>query len=95
MIKVTSAFFILKNVRLSKRKIGKLVGISLRTSENVYILDTNPCEECHVNLVDESWLWHRRMGHINFDNLVRVNNLGAVINLPKITKSQNSVCRHC
>ena len=45
--------------------------------------------------MDESWLWHRRLGHINFDNLVKVNNLGAVRNFPKITKPSNPICRHC
>ena len=45
--------------------------------------------------MDESWLWHRRLGHINFDNLVKVGNLGAVRNIPKITKPSNPICRHC
>ena len=48
-----------------------------------------------MNLVDESWLWHRRLGHINFDNLVKSSNIGAVRNLPKITKPSNPICRHC
>ena len=48
-----------------------------------------------MNLVDESWLWHRRLGHINFDNIVKVSNLGAVRNLTKITKPSNPMCRHC
>jgi hypothetical protein len=74
---------------------GKLVGTAPRTPENVYILNTKLNEECHINLVDESWLWHRRLGHINFDNLVKVNNLGAVRNLPKIIKPSNPMCRHC
>jgi hypothetical protein len=45
--------------------------------------------------VDEIWLWHRSLGHINFDNLVKFNNLGAVRNLPKIIKASNVMCRHC
>ena len=45
--------------------------------------------------MDESWLWHRRMGNINFDNLVKISNLEAVRNLPKITKPSNLICRHC
>ena len=45
--------------------------------------------------MDNSWLWHRRLGHINFDNLVKISKLGAVRNLPKITKPTNSICKHC
>ena len=48
-----------------------------------------------MNLVNESWLWHRRLGHINFDNLVKVSNIGEVINLPNITNPSNPICRHC
>jgi hypothetical protein len=47
-----------------------------------------------MNLVDESWLWHKRSGHINFDNLVKVSNLGEVRNLPKIINPSNTMCRH-
>ena len=48
-----------------------------------------------MNLVNESCLWHRRLGHINFDNLVKVSNLGVVRNLPNITKPSNPICRYC
>ena len=44
--------------------------------------------------MSESWLWHRRLGHVNFDNLVKVSNLGEVRNLPKITKHSNPICIH-
>ena len=72
-----------------------MVGTAPRTTENVYILNTKLNEEFHINLVDESCLWHRRLGNINFDNLVKVNNTGAVRNLPKITKLSNPMCKHC
>ena len=80
---------------IRSKQLGKLVGTAPRTSENVYILNKKMHEECHLNVMDESWLWHRRMGHINFDNLVKISNLEAVRNLPKITKPSNPICRHC
>ena len=84
-----------KKCEIRRKDSGKLVGTTSRTPENVYILNTKLDEECHINLVDESWLWDRRLGHIDFDNLVKVNNLGAVRNMPKITKPSNPICRHC
>ena len=45
--------------------------------------------------MDDSWLWHRRLGNINFDNLVKIAKLGVVRNLPKITKPSNPICKHC
>jgi hypothetical protein len=80
---------------IRREEIGKLVGTTPRTPKKVYILDAKLNEECHMNLVYESWLWHRRLGHINFDNLVKVSNLGAVRNFPKIIKLSNTMCRHC
>ena len=80
---------------IRRKDSGKLVGTAPRTSENVYILNTKLNEECHLKLMDVSWLWHIRLGHINFDNLVKVSKLGAVRNLPQITKPSNPICRHC
>ena len=46
-------------------------------------------------MVDESWLWHGRLGHLNFDNLVKISKREAIRDLPKIVKPHNSVCKHC
>ena len=48
-----------------------------------------------MSQIDESMLWHRRMGHLNFDNIVKISKKGTVRNLPKIIKPPNYVCRHC
>ena len=48
-----------------------------------------------MSQIDESFLWNRRMGHLKFDNIVKISQKGAVRNLPKITKPPNHVCRHC
>ena len=46
-------------------------------------------------MVDESWLWNRRLRHLNFDNLVKISKKEVVRDLPKIVKPLNSVCKHC
>ena len=46
-------------------------------------------------MVDESWLWHRRLGHLEFDNLVKISKKEAVRDLPKIVKPLNSFCKRC
>jgi transposase InsO family protein len=35
------------------------------------------------------------MGHIHFDNLVKVNKREAVREIPQITKPTNTLCKHC
>ena len=65
----------------------------MRTPSNVYILENE--EQCYMSQTDEIFLWNRSMGHLNFDNLVKISQKGVVTNLPKIIKPPNHVCRHC
>jgi hypothetical protein len=44
---------------------------------------------------DESWLWHRRLGHLNFDHLIKLKNLEAVKDLSRISKPQDFMCKPC
>jgi hypothetical protein len=50
-----------------------VVVTTVRTSRNIYVLSEIGNEKCCLGKEDEVWLWHRRMGHINFDNLVKVS----------------------
>ena len=36
--------------------------------------------------IDKSWLWHKRMGHMIFYNIVKVNKKEAIRDMPKIIK---------
>jgi transposase InsO family protein len=74
---------------------GKLVGTAARTSNNIYVLSEIGNEKCCLGKEDESWLWHRRMGHMHFDNLVKVSKREAVREMPQITKPTNTLCKHC
>jgi hypothetical protein len=58
---------------IRKEGSGKLVATTKRTPSNIYVLNEIGKERCFLGKDDESWLWHRRMGHINFDNLVKIS----------------------
>lgn len=47
-----------------------------------------------MSQVEENWLWHKRLGHLNFDNLVRISKNKKVRGLPQITKPAN-ICEEC
>ena len=81
MIKGTSIFFTQRNVRLGKR-----------TQEELLVKNEN---QCHLSMIYKSWLWHMRMGHLNFENLVKISKKEVVRDFPKIVKPLNSVCKHC
>jgi hypothetical protein len=48
-----------------------------------------------MSQIDESWLWNKIMGHIGFDNLIKINKKDVVRDMPRIIKPSNFVCRHC
>jgi transposase InsO family protein len=52
-------------------------------------------EKCCLGKEDESWLWHKRMGHIHFDNLVKVIKREAVREIHEIMNPTNTLCKHC
>jgi hypothetical protein len=66
------------------RKEGseKLVATTARSSSNIYVLSEIGNEKCCLGMEYESWLWNRRMGHMHFDNLVKVRKREEVIEMP-------------
>jgi hypothetical protein len=62
--------FDLEKCEIRKEGSGKLVGTAARTSNNIYMLSEIGNEKCCLGKEYESW--HRRMGHMHFDNLFKV-----------------------
>jgi hypothetical protein len=72
-----------------------LIATTVRTSSNIYVLNEIGNEKCFLGKEDEIWLWHKIMGHIHFDNLVKFSKREAVREIPQITKPTNTLCKHC
>ncbi|XP_050222454.1 uncharacterized protein LOC126672541 [Mercurialis annua] len=64
--------------------------------QNTYIIDLDTLEnrdgKCLLSLSDESWLWHRRLGHASLDLLNEVSKDEIVKGLPKLNYSKDKVC---
>jgi len=45
--------------------------------------------------INKSWLWHRTMSHMNFDNMVKISTKQAMRDRPKIFKPSNTLCKQC
>ena len=82
-----------KKCEIKNTKLGKVVGIATRNTNNVYILENE--NQGYLSMVDESWLWHRRLGHLSFENLSKIRTKEAIRYLPKIIVPLNSVCKNC
>src|SRR4051812_45106247 len=66
---------------------------------NIYMLNLDEVSKsstkCLIALGEDSWLWHRRLAHINFDLLNKVVTKDLVIGLPKMKFSKDHLCDAC
>jgi hypothetical protein len=75
---------------------GTLVISAPRTSNRLYTLKNAVVSPIclHMNLDDQSWLWHARYGHLNFRALHNLGKQGMVEGLP-IVDQVEQVCDSC
>jgi len=59
-----------KECEISKEGSDKIVATITKSLNNIYTL--NEEEICYLGKEDEIWFWHKRMGHIHFDNLFKI-----------------------
>ena len=48
-----------------------------------------------ASLNDNSWLWHRRLGHAHMDLISKLSRKELVIGLPKIKYEKDRLCKAC
>ena len=64
---------------------------------NVYIIDmiNLDCNATCLNAFNEdSWLWHRRLGHVSFDHLFRINSKELVKGIPTWSLKRTAFVMH-
>ncbi|KAL6332625.1 hypothetical protein AAG906_009945 [Vitis piasezkii] len=63
--------------------------------DNVYAINISKYDghdRCFSSMHDQSWLWHRRLGHANMDLISQLNKDELVRGLPKINFQKHKVC---
>ena len=73
---------------------GKLIGSGKQTKGNLFYLDLGECS-CFIPQVEESWLWHKRLCHVNFDNMVKIRKFRKVRGIPSLKKLDVGLCKNC
>ena len=73
---------------------GKLIRLGKQTKGNLFYLDLGECS-CFISQVEESWLWHRRLCHVNFYNIVKIRKFRKVRGIPNLTKLDVGLCKNC
>lgn len=47
--------------------------------DNCYDLSPDPQNTCNKATINTGELWHQRLGHLNYNELVKVANRGAIV----------------
>ncbi|KAL5545088.1 hypothetical protein UlMin_008872 [Ulmus minor] len=66
--------------------------------ENIFTIDVSLAEnvdKCFVSISNESWLWHRRLGHANMDLLNKLSTRKLVKGLPSVSFQKDKICDAC
>ena len=68
--------------------------------DNVYVIYINEIvfndESCLIaNDVNDSWLWHRRLGHAGMKTLSKLVKNDLVIEFPKLNFDKDKICNAC
>jgi hypothetical protein len=69
-----------------------------RTANNCYGflgLTTDPQIFCNKETKDDSELWHQRLGHLNFTDMLKITGKDIVKDLPKMEKIGKGICGSC
>jgi hypothetical protein len=77
---------------------GKWLMGAKRTADNCYGLPgltTDPHIFCNKATIDDSELWHQRLGHLNFTDMMKIAGKDIVKGLPKIEKIGKGICGSC
>ena len=85
------------NCFIESKHDRKIKYVGHRTN-NVYMinLDKTPNHaQCFLSKEDESWLWHRRIAHINMEQLNKLISKDLLIGLPKLKFEKNRLCDAC
>lgn len=81
-----------KNCQIKSLGIGKVIAKDVRIDSNVYCLKYKT-KRCFLSKIDEIWAWYRRLGHLNFDQIVKLGKKNSIKDLPKLSKHENAIYR--
>ena len=72
-----------------------LVAKAPMTKNKMFLLRMEPNMTCLKASVDESWLWWKRLGHLNFGSLSLMQKKNLVRGFPSFIEPDNKICEGC
>jgi hypothetical protein len=83
-------------LEVSEKNPTRLIMSVPRTQNRLYKIDLKTVEpNCLLSSIeDKAWLWHRRLGHVNFRSLKQIVSKEMVFGVPEISHPEQ-VCSDC
>ena len=64
--------------------------------DNVHVIDLNKVDnkelKCLMFISHDTWTWHRRLGHANFELIDELSENGLMDILPKLKFNKDKIC---
>ena len=83
------------------RKMNNNVVLTSHRKENMYLADFNSTSSNSITClfskasIDESWLWHKKLSHLNFKNMKELVKKELVRGIPELEFSKEELCDAC
>ncbi|XP_070046540.1 uncharacterized protein [Nicotiana tomentosiformis] len=78
-------------------ELGNII-LSGKRDRNVYTiknLETIGDQICLTSMVEDPWVWHRKLGHASMHTIQKLSKHDLVIGLPKLDFSKDHICDAC
>ena len=72
---------------------GNCILEGYRSSDHCYKLTSSII--CHKTTLDDTKLWHQKLGHLNFKLLTKIVKTGAIKGVPMLKRKQPGICGLC
>ena len=73
---------------------GRLVGTGTQSKGNLFYLNMDQ-SSCLLIKDEDAWLWHKRLCHVNFDNMIKISKKKRVRGLPNLSRPDHAMCHEC
>lgn len=83
-----------KDCEIKKAKNGELMGKVVKTHNNVNVFDDSRVRY-YLSKTNQTWLWDRRLGHINLEGLIKISKIEVVRGSQRLSKPNSSICKSC
>ncbi|KAA0067345.1 putative mitochondrial protein [Cucumis melo var. makuwa] len=66
-----------------------------RQTDNCYHWNSNMSDTCQLTRSDQTWLWHKKLGHVSMRGLEKIIKNEAIVGIPNLDVNGNFFCGDC